>query len=413
MATCPVLDGLRGPVDHDGSSANNPPFPTPGCPMFHRTLVLAALLLAIPSTARAQGCPGPGTFWKRDTLPVVPTGLTGVSVIPGMCEGESAGIVFEMPATMPVQRIKQVVAPWGDQYGTPGFQALLDLEVYDGVSFSGANVNMGTRVFSLSTQASANMQVQTHGLNTLDTSAYNIIVGAAPGTGSPPVRRFAVCFRCDINFHPSGSCALGWPANFFTDNSQGFGFTCNNVITPQRTSIMEILGQGWRDAALATVGGTQLCPFYYSGIWCIRCCSEDAFPASYTTFGAGCPSALGVSHLIPATLPRIGTNLFVVVDNLPYNLALMITGTSNTTSTLGPLPANLGVIGMPNCLLRVSLDFTTGLVGGGTSASWLLAIPSSTGLLGLQLFQQAFVFDPPLNPFGGAVSDAAIMQIGN
>ena len=134
-----------------------------------------------------------------------------------------------------------------------------------------------------------------HGLNTLDTSSYNIIVGAAAGTGSPPVRRFAICFRCDINFHPTGSCATGWPANFFTDNSQ-FGFTCNPAITPQRTSIMEIQGQGWRDAALATVSGVPLCPIYYSGIWCIRCCSEDAFPASYTTFGAGCPSALGVSH---------------------------------------------------------------------------------------------------------------------
>jgi hypothetical protein len=314
---------------------------------------------------------------------------------------------------MPVQRITQVVAPWGAALGVGGFQALLDLEVYDGVSFSGAVVNMGTRVFSLSTQASANMQVATHGLNTLDTSTYNIIVGAAAGTGTPPVRRFAVCFRCDVNFHPTGSCAQGWPANFFTDNSQAPGLTCNPTVTPQRTSIMEIQGQGWRDAALATVSGFPLCPFYYSGIWCIRCCSEDAFPAFYTTFGAGCPSALGVSHLIPATLPRLGTNLFVVVDNLPYNLALMITGTSNTTSTLGPLPVDLGVIGMPNCMLRVSLDFTTALLGGGTSASWLLAIPSSPGLLGLQLHQQAFVFDPPLNPFGGALSDAATMQIGN
>src|SRR5262245_53970974 len=384
--------------------------------MFHRPLVLlAAALFATTSLSRAQGCPGPGTFWKRDTLPVVPAGLTGVSIIQGMCEGESAGIVFEMPAAMPVQRITQVVAPWGAPFGVAGFQALLDLEVYDGVSFSGAIVNMGTRVFSLSVQASANMQVQTHGLNTLDTSAYNIIVGAAAGTGSPPVRRFAVCFRCDINLHPTGSCAQGWPANFFTDNSQqpSFPFTCNNVITPQRTSIMEIQGQGWRDAALATVSSVQLCPIYYSGIWCIRCCSEDAFPAFYNTFGAGCPSALGVSHLIPATLPRIGTNLFVVVDNLPYNLALMITGTSNTTSTLGPLPVPLAVIGMPNCFLRVSLDFTTALIGGGTSASFLLAIPNSPGILGTQLFQQAFVFDPPLNPFGGAVSDAAIMQIGN
>ncbi|MEO6593122.1 MAG: hypothetical protein ABIP94_00045, partial [Planctomycetota bacterium] len=177
----------------------------------HSLLAVSSLAFfaALTTTTAAQGCPGPGTFWKRDTLPVSPTGLTAVSIIPGMCEGESAGVVFEMPANMPVQRITQVVAPWGAPLGVNGFQAALDVEVYDGVTFNGANVNMGTLVFSLSNQATANMQVASHALNTLDTSTYNIIVGAAPATGSPPVRRFAICFRCDINFHPSGSCAAG------------------------------------------------------------------------------------------------------------------------------------------------------------------------------------------------------------
>ena len=181
------------------------------------TFVFGSTLFAV--AAPAQGC-GSGTFWKRDHLPDVPTGLTGVSVIQGMCEGESAGVVFEMPANMPPQRITQVVAPWGAALGVNGFLAALDVEVYDGVAFSGAGVNMGTQVFSLTGQATANMQVQSHALNTLDTSTYNIIVGVAPATGSPPMRRFAICFRTDINFHPSGTCATGWPANFFTDNSQ-------------------------------------------------------------------------------------------------------------------------------------------------------------------------------------------------
>jgi hypothetical protein len=253
------------------------------------------------------------------------------------------------------------------------------------------------------------MQVQSHALNTLDLSAFNVVVGSAPPNGSPFVRRFAVCFRVDINAHPTGTCATGYPANFFTDNPS-FAFTCN---TPLRTSLIEIQGQGWRDAAQATQGGFPLCPIFYNGTWCIRACTRDAFPSSYTTFGTGCPNSLGVSHLIPATLPRLGTNLFVIVDNLPYNLGLMITGTSNTTSGFGPLPVDLTGFGLPACPLRVSLDFTTTLSGGGTSASYLLSIPNQASILGVQLHQQAFVIDPPLNAFGGSMSDAATMTIGN
>ncbi|MFY9342194.1 MAG: hypothetical protein WAT39_06885 [Planctomycetota bacterium] len=376
-------------------------------------LVLSLLGAAAP--ALAQGCATAGTFWKRDTLPVTPSGLTAVSVIQGMCEGESAGVVFEMPASMSVQRITQVVAPWGAALGVNGFQALLDVEVYDGVSFSGANVNMGTLVFSLSQAATANMQVQSHGLNVLDTSTYNIIVGAAPPTAPGPVRRFAICFRCDFNGHPTGSCAGGWPANFFTDNSQQptFPFTCNNVITPQRTSIIEIQGQGWRDAALASVTGIQLCPIYYSGIWCIRCCSQDAFPAYYQTFGPGCPNTLGTSQLLNAALPRIGQTMIVNITNVPQQLGLMITGASNAVSTLGPLPLDLTAVGMPGCFLRTSLDLTDGLFTFGPIASWSLAIPNQGGLLGLRFYQQAFVFNTALNPFGGAMSAAAEWQIGN
>jgi hypothetical protein len=373
-----------------------------------------AVVLFLASTgALAQGCPGPGTFWKRDTLPVTPTSLTTVGVVVGMCEGESAGVVFEMPASMAVQRITQVVAPWGHApSGTPGFQAALDIEVYDGVSFSGANVNMGTMVFSLSNQTASNMQVQTHGLNTFDTSPYNIIVGAAAPTGSPPVRRFAVCFRCDINAYPS-TCAQGYNANFFTDATPLFSFNCDPAVTPQRTCVMEILGQGWRDPALAMVQGVQLCPIYYRGIFCIRACSEDAFPAFYTTSGAGCANSLGISHLLNAALPRIGQTMIVNVTNVPQQLGLMITGTSNTTSTLGPLPVDLTVIGMPGCSLRTSLDLTDTLFTFGQVASWSLGIPNQTTLLGAQFYQQAFVFDLPFNAFGGTMSDAAHWQIGN
>ena len=380
--------------------------------MLARLLPFAVLAVLATSTA-AQGCTT-GTFWKRDALPDIPSSIpTAVSVIRGMCEGESAGVVFEMPAGMPVQNITKVVAPWGAAFGASGFQAALDLEVYDGVSFSGQNVNMGQLVFSLTQEANQNLQVQSHALNELDTSIYDIIVGAQPPVAG--VRRFAICFRCDVNFHPAGSCASGWPANFFTDNSQPatFPFQCNPNITPTQTSIMQIAGQGWRDAALATVTGVQLCPLFYSGVFAIRCCSEDAFPATYQTYGPGCPNSIGTSQLINGVLPRLGQTMIVNVTNLPAGFGLMITGTSNQVSTLGFLPADLTSLGMPGCSLRTSIDLTDGLLTFGTTASWSLAIPNQIALLGSLFYQQAFAFDPPLNAFGGAMSDAAEFQIGN
>jgi len=377
--------------------------------------VLAAIaMVALSSIASAQGCTvANGTWWQRDQLAVVPQGLTGVSVIQGMCEGESAGVVFELPANMPVQRLTKVVAPWGAAFGAAGFNAALDLEVYDGVSFNGQNVNMGQLVFSLTQQANQNLQAQSHGLNELDVTPYNIIVGGQPPVNG--VRRFAVCFRCDINFHPSGSCQTGWPANFFTDNSQqpSFPFVCNPNITPTQTSIIQIAGQGWRDAALAQVSGIPLCPIYYSGVWAIRACSEDAFPASYTTIGAGCANSIGTSGLINAVLPRLGQTMIVNVTNMPIGLGLMVTGTSNQISTLGFLPFDLSGLGITGCMLYTSIDLTDGLIAFGPTASWSLSIPNQATLLGTKFYQQAFVFDPGLNAFGGAMSDAAEWQIGN
>ncbi len=373
-----------------------------------RRLLYASFSLALAAVpAAAQGCTGNDTFWKRDSLPASPAGLTAVSVIPGLCEGESIGVVFEMPANMPPQKVTQVVAPWGAQGGVGGFQAQLDVLVYDGVSFVGGVPNMGNLVFQL-TNTGSGLQVQSQALNTFDTSSYDIVVGLAAPTGTPAVRRFAVCFRTDLNAHPTGTCGSGYPANYFTDNGT-FQFTCT---TPLRTNLIEIQGQGWRDAALAQVSGIPLCPIFFNGNWCIRACTRDAFPASYVTYANGCPSTLGTSQLLPATMPRIGTNLFVIVDKLPFSLGAMLTGFSDTNAGGVPLPLDVTFLGLPGCSLQTSAEVFQGLTGGGTTASYLLSIPNQQSLLGAQLYQQVFVIDPPLNSFGGALSDAARMTVG-
>ena len=384
----------------------------------HRALVIAILLGTTTVSATAQGCATPGdTFWKRDTLPITPSGLTTVSVIQGLDEGEGIGVVFEMPATMGTQVVTQVVAPWGAAGGISGFNAILDIEVYDGVSFSGGSVNMGTQVFSLTQNLSANMQVSSHGLNVLDTSQYNIIVGTAPPNGTPFVRRFAICFRCDINLHPSGSCASGWQANFFTDNSQSSIF-CNPVLTPAQTSLIEYHNtcggayMGWQDVTTASVSGIPLCGIYYQGTWAIRCCTRDAFPASYTTFGTGCAGTMPVSTLQALSPPRIGTTSNIIINNLPNNICFWISGFSNTNSTIGPLPFDLGSLGAPGCMLRVSTEVSQLLIANNNVVLTSLTVPNSPGLIGLGFFQQALVGDAGFNALGGVASDAAAAVIG-
>lgn len=356
--------------------------------------------LGVASTAAAQACPGTSTSWKRDNLPLVP-GLAPVGLVQGVCEGEAVAVVFEMPAGMSAQKVLQVTAPWGGTGGTIGFQAQLDVEIYDGVSFTGGVPNMGTLVWSLGSTG-AGMLVESHGLNSLDVSSYDIVVGLAPATGTPPVRRFAVCFRVDINAAPGGSCASGYSGNFFTDAQASFG-TC---LTPLRTSLIQELTQGWRDMATLTIGGFPACPFAFNGTWAIRACTTDAFPASYTTIAAGCPGTLGTSNLISATPPKIGTNMLVIVNKMTLNLGIMLMGFTNYVP-----PIDLTFLDMPGCPLHTSFEFTYSLIGGGNQAVHTLILPPDNTLLGLQLFQQALLFDP-INTFGAVSSDAARLVIG-
>ena len=125
-----------------------------------RAALTVLLVTLLATVAFAQPCPDPNdVFWQRDTLPTNPTGLQTFSIIPGLCEGEAAAVVFELPVGMPPQQITQVVCPFGSAGGGQGALAYVNVEVYDGVSFSGAIANMGTQVFDLNTQTGNALQV--------------------------------------------------------------------------------------------------------------------------------------------------------------------------------------------------------------------------------------------------------------
>ena len=364
--------------------------------MRHFSPALSLLIVfALTSVIAAQGCAtGTDTFWQRDTLPLNPgSTATAVSVIQGLCEGESAAVVFELPPGSPPQQITQVVAPWGASGGVAGFTALLDLEVYDGVTFSGGLPMMGNQVFSL-TGSGTSMQVTSHGLNTLDVTPFNIVVGT-----SGLSNKFAIAFRVDLNNHPTGSCTNGWPANFFTDNATAFSTFCNPLITPTETSLIEITGQGWRDAATATVSGVQLCPLFYAGTWAIRCCSRDAAPAN----------PFQVVPLSP--LPAVAPTTLILQFNLPGMQGQPYVAAASLATSPG-LATPYGVIPLANDpLFQFSLDPVqsgsiflnfSGTVDVNGTGTGLVNIPP--GVNNFVFFVACVAFPPAPNAW--AISDA-------
>ncbi|MFO1078743.1 MAG: PKD domain-containing protein [Planctomycetota bacterium] len=134
--------------------------------------------------------------------------------------------------------------------------------------------------------------------------------------------------------------------------------------------------------------------------------------AGYGFFGPGCPGSLGTSRLTANSQPVIGTQMSVTVNNLPLNVAIMLTGLSKTNWLLGALPFDLAVYGAPGCNLRVSPDANLLLLGAGGSAVWPFTIPSNAGLIGVNLYNQAVVLSPGTNAAGAVGSDAAGMMVG-
>jgi len=135
--------------------------------------------------------------------------------------------------------------------------------------------------------------------------------------------------------------------------------------------------------------------------------------SSYVIFGAGCAGSMPSTTLVPLDTPRIGAALQVHLDHLPVNAAFLIAGFSNSNSAFGPLPLDLGPIGMPGCAARVSIDFVALVLGSGGFADHRLPIPNVPGLVGVHFYQQALVLDPGAgNALGAVMSDAAAAVIG-
>jgi hypothetical protein len=126
-------------------------------------------------------------------------------------------------------------------------------------------------------------------------------------------------------------------------------------------------------------------------------------PATVVPFGAGCAGTGGVPQLGNAaySYPWIGDTF----TNRVTNLAPAAGGVVFATGFQSTAPISLAVYGMPGCNQLVIPATTQFGVATAGSAEWTIAIPNTTSLVNLPLFQQVFALDPPANALGLTASN--------
>ena len=137
-------------------------------------------------------------------------------------------------------------------------------------------------------------------------------------------------------------------------------------------------------------------------------------PAAVTSFGNGCQGSAGTPYLFAPALPYVGESFPVIIANLPTAApALLALGISNTSWQGIPLPLALDPIGGIGCMIYTSSDVLIPVPNFNGTAYVSLQVPStmvpSTGPV---IFVQGLAMDPPANPLGVVLSNAAAATIG-
>lgn len=134
-------------------------------------------------------------------------------------------------------------------------------------------------------------------------------------------------------------------------------------------------------------------------------------------FGTGCGSASGTPQIALSGLPDLGAtvNTTVTQTDPAQNLfGVLMVGVSDTTWNGAPLPIDLGLVGIPGCLLRVAADLQFSMSTNFGSATLPLAIPNQTPFLGASFYLQHFALDSTaLNGAQVVTTNGARMRIGN
>lgn len=129
--------------------------------------------------------------------------------------------------------------------------------------------------------------------------------------------------------------------------------------------------------------------------------------ATMLTFGTGCPGSNAQRPVLGfAGPPALGATFGTTLANATANAGvLLIIGTSRAFDLLGPLPRDLGIIGMPGCSQYVDLMLTAFTLADGAGAAQLnITLPSNPIFAGTRLPMQWLCLDALANPFGATTS---------
>ncbi|GAB4155685.1 MAG: hypothetical protein Fur0037_24050 [Planctomycetota bacterium] len=313
---------------------------------------LVLFLVAARGGLLAQSCSPGDLLLKHDSLPAVPTGISSVAVVPGLCEGEAAMAVFDTPGAVTVRKVSILFG--NAPLGTNGNVAAVDIEIYDGATLGSNGVySMGPMVWSLSGSTNSNLQITTHGLNEF----------AIPGTVRATSGKLVVGWRMLINAG-GGSCAFGYPNNFCTDNSPNC-IPGRNVIDALPPIGAKVDPASYNFSAIGWPGPLCGSPFY-RGDWIIRACVTPDVSTTWT--GSATPGGAVLLNLSAPGHPN------------EYYLTLLSMGTSpGWTTPFGSIPLN------PDFLMTCSLTPScggqllvngTGQLNANSTATAVLLIPN-------------------------------------
>ncbi len=136
--------------------------------------------------------------------------------------------------------------------------------------------------------------------------------------------------------------------------------------------------------------------------------------ATMLTFGSGCPGSNSIAPTLEFTAPpALGTTCAIVLAGALANApAALIFGSSRAADPFGPLPRDLGLVGMPGCTQYTDLAGSLlALASGAGVASLQLVVPNTPALAGARAPVQWLCLDAGANAFGATTSNGGELYV--